>query len=127
MRMHFIVAAMVVAGCFHASSAQAACSGSNGRGWGSGNGNGKFEMTAADKSCPISFTNVIDDKAKTKIPATNVTVTKPPKSGKVAVTGAGLVYTPTPGFKGKDTFCTKNTTPKAKGVTFSGCITVSVK
>lgn len=122
MRMHFIVAAMVVAGCFHASSAQAACSGSNGRGWGSGNGNGKFEMTAADKSCPISFTNVIDDKAKTKIPATNVTVTKPPKSGKVAVTGAGLVYTPTPGFKARTPSARKTRRQRPRALRFRAAL-----
>ncbi len=84
-------------------------------------------MVAADKTCQIGFTNVIDDKAKTKIPATNVVITKPPKSGAVSVKSSGLVYTPKKGFMGDDTFCTKNTTPKAPDVTLSGCITISVK
>ncbi len=50
-----------------------------------------------------------------------------PKNGKVQVTGKGLVYTPAKGFKGSDSFCTKNTTPKAPGVVLSGCITVAVR
>lgn len=69
----------------------------------------------------------INDQAKTSIPATNVKITRPPKSGKVAVTGSGLVYTPASGFKGNDRFCTTNTTPKVKGKMLRGCITVTVK
>ncbi|MCJ8143740.1 Ig-like domain-containing protein [Ancylobacter sp. A5.8] len=112
---------------FASTAAHAACTGSNGRGWGSGKGAGMFEMTTADKTCRIGFTNVINDQTGARIPANSVAVTTPPKSGKVAVTGSGLVYTPNAGFKGKDRFCTRNTTPKVPGTVLSGCITVSVK
>ena len=123
-----IILAMSFAVCgLSISAAEAACKGSNGRGWGSGNGAGKFEMSAADKACNIGFTNIIDDKKKTNVPATKVRVTRAPKSGKVGVTGKGLVYTPAKGFTGRDTFCTANTTPKVPGVTLSGCITVTVR
>lgn len=127
MRTFVAIGAVTLLGCFTFSAAQAACTGSNGRGWASGNGAGKFEMVAADKTCQIGLTNVIDDQTKTKIPATNVVITKTPKSGTVSVKSNGLVYTPKKGFTGDDTFCTKNTTPKSPGVTLSGCITVSVK
>lgn len=84
-------------------------------------------MTAADKSCRISFPGIIDDRKGTRVPATNVTVTRRPASGKVSViAGRGIFYTPNKGFKGSDTFCTSNTTPKAPGVILSGCITVAV-
>lgn len=126
-RIAATLAGSVIVWCMAASVAHAACTGSNGRGWGSGKGAGKFEMSAADKVCNIGFTNVINDTTKTSIPATNVTVTRQPKSGKVAVTGKGLVYTPANGFKGRDTFCTRNKTPKVPGATLSGCITVTVK
>lgn len=122
-----IFGAAFVAGCMSISAAEAACTGSNGRGWGSGNGAGKFTMSAADQSCRIGFTNVIDDRKKTSIPATNVKITRAPKSGKVAVTGSGLVYTPAKGFKGQDRFCTSNKAPSVKGTTLSGCITVTVR
>lgn len=73
-------------------------------------------MTTADKVCKISFPGFIDDAKKTRVPATEVTLRRPPKSGNLGiVAGQGLVYTPNPGFKGKDTFCTKNTSPKVKG------------
>lgn len=127
MRTFVVIGAVTLLGCFTVSAAQAACTGSNGRGWASGNGAGKFEMVAADKSCQIGLTNVIDDRTNAKIPATNVVVTQPPKSGTVNVTSTGLIYKPKKGFMGSDTFCTKNTTPKVPGVTLSGCITVSVK
>ena len=107
--------------------AQAACSGSNGRGWSKGNGAGKFEMSAADKECRIGFTNFINDENKTSIPATTVAITRAPKSGKVAVTSKEIVYTPEQGFKGSDSFCTKNTSDKVKGSVLSGCITVVVR
>lgn len=113
--------------CAMLSGAQAACTGSNGRGWGTGNGAGQFEMTAADKTCRMSFQGVINEAAKTRIPATEVTITRAPGSGKVAVTKSGLVYTPNKGFQGSDTFCTSNTTPKEPGITLSGCITVTVR
>jgi len=127
MRVKIFTATFFAVGCLTLSMAEAACTGTNGRGWGSGRGAGKFEMTAADKNCRISFTNVINDQQKTRIPATNVTITRAPKSGKVNVTGSGLVYTPNQGFRGSDTFCTRNTTPKAPGAVLSGCITIAVK
>lgn len=115
-------------GCFSVSTVHAACTGSNGRGWASGRGAGKFEMTAHDKSCKISFPGFVDDVRKTRIPATDVTVTSKPKSGKISVVaGRGLVYTPSAGFKGKDRFCTRNTSSKLKGKSLSGCITVTVR
>ena len=110
------------------ASAHAECSGSNGRGWGTGNGKGSFEMTSADKVCKISFPGLIDEVKKTREPATDVTITRQPKNGKVSVVkGQGLIYTPARNFKGEDQFCTKNTTPKVKGKSLSGCITVMVK
>jgi hypothetical protein len=121
--MSLAVAAVAV---LAASAAEAACTGSNGRGWGSGKGAGQFQMTAADKACEIGFANFIDDATNTRIPATQVTVTRAPKSGKVSVTAKGVVYTPNAGFKGKDSFCTTNKSSKARG-TLSGCITVSVR
>lgn len=122
-----VFASAVLAGCLFASSVHAACTGSNGRGWGRGNGAGSFKMAAADKSCRIGFTNVINEQTKARIPATQVSVTRPPKNGKVQVTGKGLIYTPAKGFKGSDTFCTRNTTPKVPGFVLSGCITVAVR
>lgn len=126
MRAIFALGAFALVGCLSLSAAQAACSGGNGRGWGSGKGDGKFEMTAADKSCAISFPNVINDKKKTSVPATEMKLTRGPKNGTLNKTATGLVYTPAPGFKGKDKFCTRNTAPGIKGVTLSGCITVTV-
>lgn len=120
-------ATITLAGVLSMSAAQAACTGSNGRGWGSGKGVGQFTMTTADKVCNIGFTNVINDRNKTSVPATQVSITRAPKSGKVTVTGKGLVYTPAGGFKGKDTFCTRNKAPKVPGTTLAGCITVTVR
>ncbi|MGB3876487.1 MAG: hypothetical protein WA980_11605 [Shinella zoogloeoides] len=115
-------------GCFTASTAHAACTGTNGRGWGKGKGAGKFEMTMNDKICKISFPGFIDDLKKTRVPATSVTFTSKPKNGKISiVAGKGLIYTPKAGFKGKDRFCTRNTTPKVRGKTLSGCVTVTVR
>ncbi|TQI76519.1 hypothetical protein FHT98_4315 [Bosea sp. AK1] len=127
MRVLITMITFVAAGYAALSSAQAACTGTNGRGWGTGNGAGQFEMSMADKTCRISFPGVINETAKTRIPATQVTVTRAPGSGKVAVTRSGLTYTPNKGFQGSDTFCTSNTTPKVPGVTLSGCITVTVR
>lgn len=110
---------------FSVSVAEAACTGSNGRG--SGKGNGQFTMAPGDTSCSIPFTNFIDDRKKTSVPATQVRITNAPKSGKVGVTGRGLVHTPAKGFKGSDRFCTSNTAPRVKGQTLSGCITVTVR
>jgi hypothetical protein len=127
-RRLLLLAVLSTVGLATASPAYAACSGSNGRGWGSGNGKGQFEMTAGDKSCNISFPGFIDDVKKTRTPATNVTITRKPKNGKiVVVAGKGLTYTPSAAFKGRDSFCTRNTTPKVKGKSLAGCITVSVK
>jgi len=117
-----------VTALFAASAAQAECNGSNGRGWASGKGAGQFEMTAADKTCRISFPGFIDDVKKTRIPATEVVLTKAPSHGKIGiVANQGLIYTPTPGFKGSDRFCTKNTAKEMKGKSLSGCITVVVR
>jgi hypothetical protein len=114
--------------CVGSSVANAACEGSNGRGWGSARGSGKFQMSAADKVCNISFPSFINDAEKTRVPATDVQFTTRPKSGSVSVAaGRGIVYTPNPGFKGRDRFCTVNTTPKVKGKKLAGCITVTVK
>lgn len=119
---------IVVAGSLSVMEAQAACEGTNGRGWGSGNGAGTFSMTAADKVCKISFPGFINDVKKTRIPAAQVKITRQPKSGKLSVVaGKGLIYTPKAGFKGKDRFCTTNTSPKVKGGKLSGCITITVR
>ncbi|MCP8895629.1 hypothetical protein KYK29_11925 [Shinella daejeonensis] len=84
-------------------------------------------MTTADKACHIGFTNIIDDRKKTKIAVTKVVATPAPKSGEVAVTGKDLIYTPAKGFKGRDTVCTRNSAPKVPRATLSGCITVTVR
>lgn len=118
--------ALVLTGV-NVSLAAAACSGSNGRGWASGKGNGQFEMVASDKTCTISFVNFIDDAKGTKVPASEVKLTKAPKSGPIGIAaGKGLVYTPNAGFSGQDKFCTRNTAPTVKG-TLSGCVTVTVR
>lgn len=110
------------------SAAHAACSGSLGRGWASGQGNGQFEMTTADKSCMMGFANFIDDAAKTRIPATEVALTRAPANGRIGIiANQGVVYTPTAGFTGSDRFCTRNTTPQVKGKNLSGCVTVTVR
>lgn len=121
-----VLSVALAAGCLTIGTAEAACKGSNGRGWASGKGNGKYQMTAADKSCSINFPGFIF-KNKPRVPAKQVSITRPPKSGTVKVTGSGVVYTPSPGFKGSDKFCTKNTSPKVKGQALSGCVTVAVK
>ena len=125
-KISFFIASAVV-GTMSFSIAQAACEGSNGRGWGRGQGAGSFTMGARDKSCAISFPGFINDKKKTRIPATQVKVTKQPKSGKISVSGKGITYTPKHGFKGKDRFCTINTSPKLRGERLSGCITITVR
>lgn len=127
MRTFFAMSAPFAIVLAFSSVAEAACTGSNGRGWGSGQGSGSFEMTSADKSCQISFPNVINDRAGTQVPANKVSFTRQPSNGKVSVTGRGLVYTPARGFKGTDRFCTSNTAPKAPGVTLSGCVAVTVR
>lgn len=128
MRFSTTLLLLAFAGIFSATSAHAACTGSNGRGWGKGSGNGQFSMTARDKICKISFPGFIDDAKKTRTPATDVTVTRKPSSGTVSiVAGKGLIYTPGQGFKGKDRFCTTNRSAKVKGKTLSGCITVTVR
>ncbi|MER2537162.1 MAG: Ig-like domain-containing protein [Rhizobiaceae bacterium] len=83
-------------------------------------------MTTADKECRISFPGFMN--GDTRIPATQVTLTRQPKAGKITVvSGQGLIYTPARGFKGKDTFCTRNKSPKMPGGTLSGCVTVTVR
>ncbi|TGD42362.1 hypothetical protein EEB11_13800 [Pseudotabrizicola sediminis] len=113
-------------GAFSATSALADCSGGFGRGWASGKGNGAFEMQAADKACTMGFTGFGGGNSE-RIPATEIRLTTAPKSGKLGVSAKGMVYTPNPGFKGKDKFCTRNTSAKVKGETLSGCVTVTVK
>lgn len=123
-----LISAIVVGfSALSAGAAMAECKGSNGRGWGSGKGEGKYEMTSKDKVCLINFPNFIDDAAKTSIPATEVKLSRAPKNGTIGVTAQGLIYTPITGFKGADTFCTRNTTPKVRGKTLSGCVTVTVR
>lgn len=82
-------------------------------------------MTSADKSCTVGYANFIDD-ADQSTPATEVSLTQAPKSGKISIGKNGVVYTPNSGFKGKDKFCTKNKAPTQKG-TLSGCVTITVK
>lgn len=130
--MHMRIVATVITalvwGSVTVSAAQAACTGTNGRGWGSGRGAGEFQMSASDKICKISFPGFIDDVRKTRTPATDVTITRQPKSGKISVVaGQGLIYTPNANFKGKDRFCTKNTSSKVRGKSLSGCITVTIR
>lgn len=128
MRSAIMMIVLSVAGLSAAHPAYAACTGTNGRGWGSGNGSGQFEMTGADKTCRMSFPGFVDDVANIRTPATDARITRAPKNGKVTVVGGkGLIYTPDQGFKGKDRFCTRNTTPKVKGKSLAGCITVTVR
>lgn len=122
------ITGVVLTAMLVASTAHAACTGSNGRGWGGGNGAGKFEMTAADKNCRISFPSFINDAAKTRIPASDMKLTRAPASGKIGVVaGQGIIYTPNPGFKGTDRFCTVNTSKEVPRQRLAGCITVTVK
>jgi len=124
MRALSVAGTLLMIGFFSISTAEAACKGTNGRGWGSGGGSGSFTMAAADKVCNISFPGFMNGGKRT--PATNVRITRQPKSGKLAVAGKGLVYTPAAGFRGKDTFCTRNTAPGISG-SLSGCVTVTVR
>lgn len=124
--MRKLLASLIALG-ITATMAQAECTGSNGRGWGSGKGSGKFEMTGADKNCKISFPGFINDTEKTRIPATEFKLTRGPKNGTLSVApGQGLIYTTTPGFKGSDKFCTRNSSPAVNGQTLSGCVTINV-
>ncbi|MCB1445476.1 MAG: hypothetical protein KDJ87_06660 [Rhizobiaceae bacterium] len=128
MRALITLVVLSVAGLSTIPPAYAACTGSNGRGWGKGNGNGQFKMAASDKICKISFPGFINDAKKTRIPATDVSFTRKPKNGRISVVaGKGVIYTPDPGFRGKDRFCTRNKSPKVKGKTLSGCVTVTVR
>lgn len=113
--------------CLTAGSAFAACSGGLGRGWASGKGAGSYEMAAADKTCMIGYAYFFDDVKKTETPATDIALTRAPKNGKIGIAKTGVVYTPTPGFKGQDKFCTSNTTKAVPGKKLSGCVTVTVK
>ncbi|MGB6119086.1 MAG: Ig-like domain-containing protein [Mesorhizobium sp.] len=122
-----ILSISTLSALFFVTAADAACSGSNGRGWGSGGGSGKFTMSASDKTCRIGMPGFINDAKKTNIPASQVKFTRNPSSGKVSVGGSAMTYTPNPGFKGSDRFCTVHTSPKVKGQKLSGCITVTVK
>jgi hypothetical protein len=121
-----VLTAFTVIGCLSVSAADAACTGSNGRGWASGGGAGQFVMTAADTSCKISVPGFIVGKKRT--PASESKITRQPKSGKVTIAqGRGFLYTPNAGFKGKDRFCSSNTSPKFKGQRLAGCVTVTVR
>lgn len=121
-----VLTTLVVLGCFSASTAYAACSGSNGRGWASGRGAGKFEMSAGAKSCQIGVPGFTVGNSRT--PAAESKITRQPKSGKVTIAqGRGFLYTPNAGFKGKDRFCSSNTSPKFKGQRLAGCVTVTVR
>ena len=109
-----------------ATAAQAECTGSNGRGWASGKGAGEFTMSASDGACQMGFTSFINDSTKTRIPATTVKLSKAPKNGKISLTSKGPVYTPAAGFRGKDRFCTVNTSADMPGKSLTGCVTVTV-
>ncbi|MFT4014155.1 MAG: hypothetical protein QM682_12295 [Paracoccus sp. (in: a-proteobacteria)] len=113
----------LAAGVLTASAAHAECSGSNGRGWASAQGNGKFQMAPGDASCLIGYPSFINGTKKT--PATQVKLTRAPKSGKIALSPRGLIYTPAAGFKGTDKFCTSNSAAGMPG-TLKGCVSVTV-
>ncbi|MCO5092840.1 Ig-like domain-containing protein [Bosea sp. (in: a-proteobacteria)] len=127
MRILIAMITLAAAGWLTLSDAQAACTGTNGRGWGTGRGAGQFQMTTADKSCRISHPGIVNDRAGTRIVANQVSITRAPSSGKLAVSSGGIVYTPNKGFKGSDSFCTSNTTPKAPGEVLAGCVTIMVQ
>ena len=128
MRVLKTLALSIIVGCLTASAANAACEGSNGRGWGKGRGAGKFEMNQADKNCRISFPGFTNDTTGKRIPGDKVVITSKPKNGDLTVVaGKGLIYTPKAGFKGKDKFCTINTSDRQKKGKLQGCVTVSVK
>lgn len=126
MRRMMTIAALLAGGLFAASAASAECTGTNGRGWGKGQGKGQFEMTAADKTCLISYPGFIYEQENRRVPATEVVLTRAPKSGTITLSSKGIVYTPAAGFRGKDRFCTKNTAKGEKG-TLAGCVTVTVR
>lgn len=122
MRITFL-SVLLFGGILAAGAAQAECAGSNGRGWASGQGNGKFQMAAGDKQCLIGYPSFI--KGQSKTPATQVKLTRAPKSGKISLTPQGLIYSPAAGFKGTDKFCTSNTAPGVPG-TLKGCVSITV-
>jgi len=126
MQMKIKIAGVVILAvtAFSAGTAFASCKGSFGRGWASGQGNGAFEMRAADKTCVLGFTGF--GSGSDRVLATEVALTTAPKSGKIGVSGKGMVYTPNPGFKGKDKFCTRSTAKQVKGQSLSGCVTMTV-
>lgn len=122
MRLNILCVTFLAA--FTATAASAACESSLGRGWSKGNGKGSFVLSGA-KSCDTGFANFYGSD-NVGIPATEVALSKAPKSGKISIGTTGVIYTPAAGFKGKDTFCTKNTAPGHKGK-LSGCITITVE
>ena len=127
MRFGLAILTFVFGSGLVASVAEAACSGGLGRGWASGKGNGTLEMTTADKVCNVGYAAFINDATKARTPATQVKLTTAPKNGKIGATADGIVYTPNPGFRGSDKFCTTNSTPEMKGKSLRGCVTVTVK
>ncbi|WP_108263530.1 hypothetical protein [Mangrovicoccus ximenensis] len=121
-----LLAGLAFASVAGASEAWASCAGGDGRGWASGKGDGAFEMAPGAATCLMNYPNVIhaDDR---RMPATQVTLTRAPKSGKIGLSKQGVVYTPNAGFRGKDRFCTRNTAAAFPGQTLSGCVTVTVR
>lgn len=109
------------------STAFAACDGSTGRGWSSGNGSGTYEMSSTDKTCLIPFVGFFSNNGNDFTPATEISLRRAPKSGSIGVSSSGIVYTPNPGFTGKDRFCTINRSDKFAGETLAGCYTVTVR
>jgi len=110
-----------------ASVAMAACEGSTGRGWASGKGTGTYEMSPGDTRCQIPFVGFFSNNGGTFTPAKDVSLRKAPRSGKISLSGSGIIYTPNAGFRGTDEFCTVNRSSKAQGETLSGCYKVTVK
>ena len=92
---------------------------------GLGQRSGQWQVpdAAGDKQCLIGYPSFI--KGQSKTPATQVKLTRAPKSGKISLSPQGLIYTPAAGFKGTDKFCTSNTAAGVPG-TLKGCVSVTV-
>lgn len=120
-----LLAGLVLSFCAAAPAAWAACDGGFGRGWASGKGNGAFTMSPGSANCVMGYTRFFLDGGK-EVVASEVKLTRAPKSGKISLSKEGIVYTPNAGFSGKDRFCTSNTAPEVKKDKLSGCVTVTV-
>jgi hypothetical protein len=118
------VVAALVAG---PTAALAACEGSTGRGWASGHGTGTYEMSSADRSCTIPFVGFFSNNGNDFTPATEVSLSKSPTSGKIGVSSKGIIYTPNAGFTGTDRFCTINRSGAVSGEKLSGCYEITVR